>query len=94
MRLALVLIVFLWTVSIAVLAGQRLQMAKVVSVKESQHLLALLRARKLPCVGKIYEGVGHVFMKDGKLDFAAAFEAQMVIGTFLDKHLGHRADEQ
>jgi len=34
MRLALVLIVFLWTVSIAVLAGQRLQMAKVVSVKE------------------------------------------------------------
>jgi dienelactone hydrolase len=73
-----------------VIAGDK---DEVVSVKESQHLLALLRARKLPCAEKIYKGVGHVFMKDGRLDFAAVFEAQMVIGTFLDKHLAKTAEK-
>jgi dienelactone hydrolase len=61
---------------------------KVVPVKESYHLLGLLRAKKLPCAEPaIYEGVGHGFTRNGQLDPLCALEAQARVSQFLTKVL-------
>src|SRR5262249_43486067 len=59
---------------------------KVVPVKESYHLLGLLWAKKLPYAElAIYEGVGHGFTRNGKLDFRCALKAQDRVSEFLTK---------
>jgi carboxymethylenebutenolidase len=73
-----------------ILAGDR---DEVVPVKESHDLRDLLLARKLTCSAKIYEGVGHGFTRDGKLDFRVALDAQVRIGTFLARHLARQTAE-
>src|SRR5947209_676047 len=68
-----------------VLSGDQDQ---VVPVRESYRLLDLLRSKKLACAEKIYPGVDHGFVKDGKPDFLTALYAQLEIVKFLSKHLG------
>ena len=63
----------------------------VVPVKESYYLFGLLKARKLPCECKIYEGIGHGFTRNGKLDPITAFLAQGKILTFFRENLAPKA---
>jgi dienelactone hydrolase len=68
---------------------------KVVPVKESYYLLGLLRAKKLPCADPaIFEGVGHGFTRNGKLDPLCALEAQARVSQFLTKVMLSRGAAQ
>jgi dienelactone hydrolase len=67
-----------------VLSGDQDQ---VVPVRESYRLRNLLRSKKLSCAEKVYEGIGHGFVRDGNPDLLTALAAQVEVATFLTKHL-------
>jgi carboxymethylenebutenolidase len=58
-----------------------------VPVKEAEDLRGLLADRGLPGEVRIYEGVGHVFQKDGQLQLGAILDAESRTVAFLSKHL-------
>jgi dienelactone hydrolase len=60
---------------------------RTVPVKEAEDLRDLLAAKRLVGEVQIYKGVGHVFLKEGRLCWAAALDAERRTAAFLDKHL-------
>jgi dienelactone hydrolase len=58
---------------------------EVVPVQESRDLRHLLKDSKLPCECQIYEGIGHGFTRNGKLDPLCALEAQARVSQFLTR---------
>jgi carboxymethylenebutenolidase len=58
-----------------------------VPVQEAEDLRRLLADRGLSGEVRIYEGVGHVFQKDGRFQLGAALDAERRAVAFLEKHL-------
>jgi carboxymethylenebutenolidase len=65
-----------------------------VPVREAEDLRGLLADRGLPGEVQIYKGVGHVFQKDGQLQWGAALDAESRTVAFLRKHLQRGAGRQ
>lgn len=60
---------------------------RTVPVKEAEDLRDLLAAKELTGEVQIYQGVGHVFRKEGRFRWDAAWDAERRTAAFLEEHL-------
>jgi dienelactone hydrolase len=64
---------------------------RTVPVREAEGLRELLAARRLSGEVQVYQGVGHVFRTDGRLQLGAVVDAERRTAAFLAKHLQRSA---
>lgn len=60
---------------------------RTVPLKEAEDLRDLLAAKGLAGEVQIYKGVGHMFLKEGRLRWDAALDAERRTAAFLEEHL-------